>query len=334
MGRKVGVQLARKKLASIGSIPYLCHRISITDQNQLPMYMQASTYQQVNHYYPYGGLMGESSSGDVQPYKYNGKRLDRTHGLDWYDYGARHLDAAVGSWPTMDPLAEKYYSISPYAYCGGNPVNMIDVNGCDYNVYYDIENNLIIISATYYANEESFEYAQQSVEFWNNLSRQYTIDGMSVVFDLSVVKAEFTVQDATDMYNAVDDNNRIDGTGEANVFFKNKLDSNVNGKTYKGSFISISNDLSDGYKRYTGAHEIGHSLGLVHSYSGLMTASAVDSQRKDGSISPKQISAIVRNAYYSTPAIENGAVSGKGSFHFSPLYNNLLYSTKFRAKKL
>ena len=57
MGGKVGVQLARKKLASVGSIPYLCPRISITDQNRLPMYMQTSTYQQVNRYYPYGGVI-------------------------------------------------------------------------------------------------------------------------------------------------------------------------------------------------------------------------------------------------------------------------------------
>ena len=72
--------------------------------------------EQVNHYYPYGGLMGESTGDDVQHYKYNGKELNRMHGLDWYDYGARHYDAAIVSWPTMDPLAEKYYSISPYAY--------------------------------------------------------------------------------------------------------------------------------------------------------------------------------------------------------------------------
>ncbi len=41
------------------------------------------------HYYPYGGLMGESTGSDAQPYKYNGKELDRHSGLDWYDYGAR-----------------------------------------------------------------------------------------------------------------------------------------------------------------------------------------------------------------------------------------------------
>ena len=31
----------------------------------------------------------------------------------------------------MDPLCEKYYTISPYAYCGNNPVSFIDPNGCD-----------------------------------------------------------------------------------------------------------------------------------------------------------------------------------------------------------
>ena len=75
--------------------------------------------------------MGESTGGDIQKYKYNGKRLERNHGLDWYDYGARHYDAAIVSCPTMDPLCEKYYSISPYVYCGDNPINAIDINGED-----------------------------------------------------------------------------------------------------------------------------------------------------------------------------------------------------------
>ena len=44
------------------------------------------------NYYPYGGLMGESTGSDAQPYKYNGKELDRHSGLDWYDYGARWYD--------------------------------------------------------------------------------------------------------------------------------------------------------------------------------------------------------------------------------------------------
>lgn len=52
---------------------------------------QNGEVEQVNHYYPYGGLMGESTNSDAQPYKYNGKELDRHHGLDWYDYGATQV---------------------------------------------------------------------------------------------------------------------------------------------------------------------------------------------------------------------------------------------------
>ena len=84
----------------------------------------SSTVEQVNHYYPFGGLFGQSTNGDTQRYKYNCKELDRMHGLDWYDYGARHMDAM--RFTTMDPMAEKYYNMSPYAYCGNNPIRMIN----------------------------------------------------------------------------------------------------------------------------------------------------------------------------------------------------------------
>ncbi len=87
--------------------------------------------EEVNHYYPFGGMFASSSSMNVQPYKYNGKELDRKNGLDWYDYGARHYDAALGRWHVMDPMAEKYYNWSPYAYCKNNPVLRIDIDGKD-----------------------------------------------------------------------------------------------------------------------------------------------------------------------------------------------------------
>ena len=83
---------------------------------------------EVNDYYPFGGLMSNVCN-NVQPYKYNGKELDRKGGLDWYDYGARHYDAALGRWHVMDPMTEKYFGWSPYTYCLGNPVKYIDPNG-------------------------------------------------------------------------------------------------------------------------------------------------------------------------------------------------------------
>ena len=91
---------------------------------------QSGTVEETNHYYPFGGVFG--TTGNTQPYKYNGKELDTKQGLNWYDYGARHYDAALGRFTTNDPLAEKYYSMSPYTYCADNPVKFIDPNGMEY----------------------------------------------------------------------------------------------------------------------------------------------------------------------------------------------------------
>ena len=91
---------------------------------------QNGTVEETNHYYPFGGVFASASF--VQPYKYNGKELDTKKGLNWYDYGARHYDAAIGRFATVDPSSESYYETSPYAYCGNNPINRIDPDGMDW----------------------------------------------------------------------------------------------------------------------------------------------------------------------------------------------------------
>ena len=83
--------------------------------------------EEANHYYPFGGVF--ASSGNVQPYKYNGKEYDGKKGLNLYDYGARMYDAALGRFMTVDPSAENYFNTSLYAYCGNNPINRIDLDG-------------------------------------------------------------------------------------------------------------------------------------------------------------------------------------------------------------
>jgi RHS repeat-associated protein len=84
---------------------------------------------QQTHYYPFGLTMGISDGQGAQPYKYTGKELDMEHGLMQYDFQARQYDPTVGRFMTMDPLAEKYYSVSPYAYCLNNPVRFVDPDG-------------------------------------------------------------------------------------------------------------------------------------------------------------------------------------------------------------
>ena len=94
---------------------------------------QSGTVEETNHYYPFGGVF--ATAGNTQPYKYNGKEFDTKKGLNWYDYGARHYDTALGRFTTNDRFAEKYYSMSPYQYGANSPVVNIDVNGDSIRVY-------------------------------------------------------------------------------------------------------------------------------------------------------------------------------------------------------
>ena len=85
-----------------------------------------------NDYYPMGM---RTATGNSYPqltsnlYKYNGKEVQTVGGLGFTDYGARMYDDFTGRWFVPDPLAEKYSSMSPYMYCGGNPIIYVDIEG-------------------------------------------------------------------------------------------------------------------------------------------------------------------------------------------------------------
>lgn len=49
--------------------------------------------------------------------------------LDLYDSHARFYDSMIGRTTSQDPLAEKYYEMSPYLWCAANPIKYIDENG-------------------------------------------------------------------------------------------------------------------------------------------------------------------------------------------------------------
>ena len=122
--------------------------------------------EEINHYYPFGGVF--ASEENVQPYKYNGKELDTKKGLNWYDYGARQYDAALGIFTTVDPSSEKYYPTSPYVYCGGDPINRIDPTGADW--YKDSDGN--------------YHWAERG----DNITEGWTWVGSSVSIEISKSK--------------------------------------------------------------------------------------------------------------------------------------------------
>ncbi len=50
-------------------------------------------------------------------------------GLPYVDFGARHYSAALHRWLVPDPLGDKTPTVSAYAYCANNPINLIDPDG-------------------------------------------------------------------------------------------------------------------------------------------------------------------------------------------------------------
>ncbi|MCW3789227.1 DUF6443 domain-containing protein [Plebeiibacterium sediminum] len=88
---------------------------------------------QVSFYYPFGMTAEQFNSGAKNKYLYNGKELqeDAIGGrvLDWYDYGARFYDPAIGRWHSIDLLAEIYFSSTPYHYVLSNPIIFTDAFG-------------------------------------------------------------------------------------------------------------------------------------------------------------------------------------------------------------
>ena len=70
-----------------------------------------------------------NEGSDWQPFKFGGKESLTRVGLDLYDFGARMYSPSNMLWMTMDPLCEKHFDISPYAYCSGDPINRFDPDG-------------------------------------------------------------------------------------------------------------------------------------------------------------------------------------------------------------
>ena len=78
-------------------------------------------------------LFRSNTGTTANKYQYNGKEIQDDFGLYWYDYGARFYDPMVGRWHTIDPMAESYYSFSPFHFSGNNPMKFLDLNGMNYD---------------------------------------------------------------------------------------------------------------------------------------------------------------------------------------------------------
>ena len=108
-------------------------------------------------YFPSGETFVEQRKNtEYTTYYFSGKELDTETGL--YYFGARFYDPRVGIFLTVDPMLDKYPSISSYAYCVNNPIRLIDPDG---------RNPLIVVAggaAAYYVTARAMEKSTGNIK--------------------------------------------------------------------------------------------------------------------------------------------------------------------------
>ena len=165
-----------------------------------------------NDYYPFGKRLNNSlAMSPTNRYRFSGKVArgsQRTFlcsrpeqqgfsppvqqivaNVSLLDFGARMYDDEICRWTTVDPLAEKYYSMTPYNYCANNPVMFVDPEGKEW--YKDNDGNIIYHEGAlsedeikqhgytymgyYFSNDDTY-YSL----FGDKISKSETFNGLSV----------------------------------------------------------------------------------------------------------------------------------------------------------
>jgi RHS repeat-associated protein len=112
------------------------------------------------NYYPFGKQWEDLNlMANTNRYTFSGKEKQTVKDLGYLDFGARMLrnETDPPGWMSIDPLCEKYYSISPYAYCANNPVNYIDHFGLAFSKYDYFADNEYFQQKYYYNDSPVFD---------------------------------------------------------------------------------------------------------------------------------------------------------------------------------
>ena len=71
-----------------------------------------------------------SSRTLAEMFTFSAKERDAETGLSYF--GSRYYSSDLSIWLSVDPMSDKYPSLSPYVYCANNPVKLVDPEGEDY----------------------------------------------------------------------------------------------------------------------------------------------------------------------------------------------------------
>ena len=188
----------------------------------------------------------------------SGKERDAETGLSYF--GARYYDSdLLSGWLSVDPMTDKYPSLSPYNYCAGNPMKFVDPDGSE----------LFLPGGNLYTPNMKVDHSKHSlddIEVINALNKicaseeglnmlQLICESQNVAtIDVSNDETGFIAQGASNAF--FNDDKNLPGTGDVSVSIYWNYSKPENVQTIQGleanATMNLLDEICHAYDGFTG----------------------------------------------------------------------------------
>ena len=224
-------------------------------------------------------------------------------GERYQDFGARYYDPVSCCWTGQDPLAESYYYISPYAYCGGDPMNYVDYNGDVRQLVINQQKKTIVVKAKYYYTIGATERVIAAIKLYNSLKGLSYTDPSGNEYAVSFQLTSERVSNPQHEASRDHLSNYIILTKDLP---KNTSGETSNSKNNRYIRVSVKEENS----MFNLAHEIGHTLGAA------LTIDGKDNHAEEG-LMVKYVTSKKRGYYLDQKSVNEIIEMGKGPTQYS-----------------
>jgi RHS repeat-associated protein len=231
----------------------------------------------MSDYYAFGKTL---RTFNTSKYQFTGKEHDKENNLEYF--GARKYDADIARWTSIDPMREKYPSLTPYNYAANNPVFFIDPDGRDIIPYHimAIENRIgamgkvgELSSATESAIKDVMK-TENGLKFLSQFAKKgqtfaghtFTEDGALSMHDLII--ADWSLEKMDELFpTTLDGKFGVEYNKDGNkLTFKMELYTQAQSKYERGETYIHESTLHDLAQKYATAFKEGGAEGFQKTY--------------------------------------------------------------------